>query len=73
MDLLLSMLHERPPAYALPCAGAGNQLPSRLMPQSLPRVDGENRSGQWRQKSGVDVDHRPLWGTFIKAMAASHC
>ena len=34
---------------------------------AYPQVDEGRRSQQWVQKSGVDVDHRPLWGTFIKA------
>ena len=34
---------------------------------AYPQVDEGRRSQQWLQKSGVDVDHRPLWGTFIKA------
>ena len=73
MELLLPTPHETPLAYAMPCAGAGNQLPSRLAPQRFPRVDEESQISQWRQKSGVDVDHRPLWGTFLKANAASPC
>ena len=31
------------------------------------KVDAESRGGEWQQQSGVDVDHRPLWGTVIKA------
>ena len=68
MELLLPTPHERLLAYAQPCAGAGDQLPSRLAPERFPRVDEESQIGQWRQKSGVDVDHRPLRGTFLKAL-----
>ena len=31
------------------------------------KVDAESRVHKWKQRSGVDVDHRPLWGTFLKA------
>lgn len=40
---------------------------SAVAAAAYPRVDEGRRSQQWVQKSGVDVDHRPLWGTFIKA------
>ena len=73
MELVLQTPHETPLACALPFAGAGSQLPNRLAPQRFPRVDEESQIGQWRQKSGVDVDHRPLRGTFLKANTASPC
>ena len=31
------------------------------------KVDAESRVSEWQQNSGIDVDHRPLWGTVMKA------
>ena len=46
-----------------------DSVSSKQAPSASQRVDAESRVHEWKQQSGVDVDHRPPWGTFIKASA----
>ncbi len=48
-------------------AEASGQEADTVRAAAYPQIDEGRRSRQWVQRSGVDVDHRPLWGTFIKA------
>ena len=45
---------------------ASKDSSNKLAGSASQKVDAESRVHEWQQQSGVDVDHRPPWGTFIK-------